>query len=58
MRGFNTDEGLVQFTQDLYGNLSVQFFSTDSMGSSSGHQWASVRDVYSLASCSTLFLRR
>ncbi|KAH3726498.1 hypothetical protein DPMN_052365 [Dreissena polymorpha] len=37
--------------------LPVQYFSTESRGTSSGHQWASVRDVCSPRSCSNFSLR-
>ncbi|KAH3819287.1 hypothetical protein DPMN_121021 [Dreissena polymorpha] len=53
MRVFNIYEGLVQDIQELYGNArsAVLLNRQQSRGTSSGHQWASARDVCCLRSC-------
>ncbi|KAH3701083.1 hypothetical protein DPMN_076067 [Dreissena polymorpha] len=57
MRVFNIDKGLVQVIQKLYRNASSAVLLNGQKGTSSGHQWASVRVVCSHPSCSTFFLR-
>ncbi|KAH3740486.1 hypothetical protein DPMN_047192 [Dreissena polymorpha] len=46
MRGVNIDEGHIKSFKNSTETPPVQCFSAESRETSSGHQWASVRDVY------------